>query len=212
MFSAVRKIRYQLRAGQRLYIAAFLGIIIFYILFAFLRWYAENGDKVLSRSLAIQFVGLFLPFFSIFIVLPVLSEVWSSDCGEILFAFRGKLYKIIILNDFIYFMGILGLFIIMVKIYPDILPCYINVLFLCIYLQMIVGFLMPLFCSDLLIVGILLFYLVYSMFCLSGIVGTFKGGYAAGIELESAAFIKRQAWKAVFMIAVGVVIRKHRRL
>ncbi len=212
MFSTVRKIRYQLRAGQKLYLAAFFGIILFYILFAFMRWYAENGEIVLSRSIAMQLVGLFLPFFSVFIVLPVLNEVWCFDTGEILFTFRGMFYKIIIINDFVYFIGILGLFVIMVKIYPDILPCYINVLFVCLYLQVLVGLLMSVFCSDLPVIGILVFYLVYSMFCLSGIGGTFTGGYASGIELEFVEFVRQQVWKVICLIALGVIIRKNGRL
>lgn len=212
MFLIVRKIRYQLRAGQRLYLAAFLGITIFYILFAFMRRYAENGEVVISRSLAMQLVGLFLPFFSVFLVLPVLNEIWSCDAGEILFAFRRALYKIIMINDFAYFIGVWGLFAIMVKIYPDILPCYINVFFACIYMQILVGFMMPFLGSDVLVIGILVFYLVYSMFCLSGIGGTYTGGYVAGIELEFAAFLRQQVWKVVCVVVIGVAARKNGRL
>lgn len=210
MFSKIRKIRCCLKAGQRLYLTAFIGIIFFYILFAFMIDYAENGKVVLPRSGMLQLLGLFLPFFSVFIALPALNEIWSFGIGEILFSFRKMLYKMIIINDVIYFMGIWGLFMMLLRIYTDILPCYINVLFLCLYLQMIVGVLMPFFRSDMLVIGILVFYLVYSMLCLSGLVGTFTGGYAAGVELELFAFIRRQLWKAICVIAAGVVVGKKR--
>lgn len=220
MLSIKKLCYYQIRGRSGMYGSA-VGFMLVFIGYAvYMCWHWQNGLPVMTERGVRLLMGVLLPFFSCFMILPYADEVMHTDFEEITFLYRNKLDWLFVIQNAVYYILILILFLILHVVYDDIFSIWYQICFLCIYLQLFTFAGYFLTRSNFATCAVILFYFsVTLMFVMSNnqnviydesagnmpIVLELPFGYFQAFGGDMVSFFKEQGWKMI-VAALAVIL------
>lgn len=227
MLSIKKLCCYQIRGRSGMY-GLSCGFMLAFLLFAVYMYHLWQNDSAWNESSIRLLIGVLVPFFSCFMILPFAEEVMHTDFEETTFPFHKKLDLLFMIQNTVYYILVVILFLIFGVVYDTIFSILYQLCFLCVYLQLFTfaGYFITR--SRFATCAILLLYLsvtlAYSMsnnqnvvyaesVSQTYIVLDFPMGYFVSFGEDISSFFKEQGWKmiiAVLAVALSVINRRQR--
>lgn len=228
MLSIIRLCFYQIK-GRSIMYGLSCGFLFGFILFAVICGYGlQNGTEIITDSGIKLLMGVFLPFFSCFMILPFAEEIMNTEVEETTFLYRNKINVLFLIQNLIYYFLILTSIVLFGRIYASVYQISYQIFYLCIYLQLFAAACYFVTRSNFATCAILFFYLSVTLaFSLLGNQDEFIYPDAANVadslgqELSfgwltayggrAVLFFKAQGWKMIVAALAAVLSVVNRR-
>lgn len=222
MFSIMKLCYYQIRGRGVMYGLSCGVMVIFILLGVFSGYNLQRGEPVIDERYLMSLLGVLIPFFSCFMILPFADEVMNTEFEETNFLFRNKIDILFLIQNLIYYFLILIIIVLFGSIYVSVFQISYQIYYLCIYLQLFTFVCYFITRSHFATCGILFFYLSVTIaFSLLGNQGDIiylsdaanvkdsldqelSVGWISAFGKGKDLFFKAQGWKMIVAVLAAV--------
>lgn len=204
MFSIIKLCYYQIRGRSVMYGLSCIAMVVFILFGIVTRYGMRHGEPVIDKDVLISLLGVIIPFFSCFMILPFAEEIMNTELEETTFLHRNKIDFLFLIQNVIYYVLIWIIIALFGGIYASVCHISYQIYFLCIYLQLFTAVCYFVTRSNFATCGILFFYLSVTLAFSLLETQELSLGWLSSFGAGRDAFFKAQGWKMIVMALAAV--------